>query len=116
MSYANLSKNTTQVTAIIINPNGTMTGLDSNYEPVYEPTTIATIKGNLTSLSSAELVARSQLQDNSTKKLIIDDNTLNRTIKYTYEVTIDSIVYKITGSPKHPVLPIGWLTVYLLEK
>ncbi len=116
MSYANLSKNTAQVTAVIDNPAGGTTVLDSNFQPVYVPAIIATIKGNLTSLSSAELVARSQLQDNSTKKLIIEDNTLNRTIKYTYEVTIDSIVYKITGSPKHPVLPIGWLTIYLTKK
>ncbi len=117
MSYANLSQNTLQVTAIVKDPAGGTTTIDPvTRQPVYTESTIATIKGNFTSLSSAEKVARSQMQDDSQNKLIIEDNTLNRTIVHSYEITIDSVVYKITGTPKKPVLPIGWLTVYLVAK
>jgi len=102
------------VTANIINPAGGTTTLDADYQPVYVPSAPIVITGaTFTQLTSVELVARSQLQDDSQFKLRITDNTLNRTINHTFTVTIDSVVYKINGKPKVPVQGNGRITIYL---
>jgi len=115
MSFADLIHEVDTVSAQLIDPNGggTTTIDPVTYEPVYTPADPITVTGVLTQLSSSELVARQQLQDNSTYKLIVDDTTRNRTIDHTYSATIGADNYKITGEPKKPVLNGCWITIYL---
>ena len=117
MSYSALSFNTKQVDVSIIDPAAGTTTLDPvTREPIYSLGVLFTIKANFTHLSSSEKVARSQLQDDSQFKIIIEDTESNRTITNKFQASINNVIYNITGEPKKPVLPIGWMTVYLKEK
>ncbi len=117
MSFADLITGVTTVTASIVDPNGGTTTRDPvTLKIITTPATPVSVNSVFTQLSSSELAARQQLQDNSKYKLIIEDTTINRTFNHTYEVTINGTTYNITGEPKKPVLPIGWLTIYLSAK
>ncbi len=116
MSFADLIVGVETVSASIQNPESVMTGLDANLNPIYTASTPITTTAVLTHLTSSELAARNQIQDNSQYKLVINDNTTNRTINHTFEVTIDSIPYTINGDPKKQVLSIGWITLYISKK
>ena len=71
--------------------------------------------GNFIHLSPTEIVARQQLQDDSKYKLVLKDTIENRTITSVYTATINTVVYKITGQPKHPQFANAWITVYISE-
>ncbi len=105
-------------TASFVNPAGGTTVLDPvTYQPVYTPATpIVVTNATFNQLSSTEQAARQQLQDNSTHKIRIDFNETNKTIDHTFEVTTESIEYRITGKPKHPTMGEGRITIYLLKK
>jgi len=101
-------------TASFVNPLGGTTVLDSNYEPVYTPTSpIVVTNATFNQLSSTEQAQRQQLQDDSTHKVRIDFNDLNKIINFTYTVEIEGKEYEITGDPKHPIMCEGRITIYL---
>lgn len=115
MSYTDLKAGTTPVSISFIKP-GVPTQDPNTLEMIYpEGTTIATT-GNFIHLSPSEIVARQQIQDDSKYKLVIEDTTLHRTIDNVFTATIDSVVYEITGKPKHPQFSNAWITVYINEK
>lgn len=106
------------VTASIVDPNGGGTTIDPLTQlPVITPgTPIVVTNATFNQLTSTELVARSQLQDDSKYKLRIDYNALNKTIDNTFEATVDSKVYRINGEPKKPIMGQGRITLYLSKK
>jgi len=115
--YKGLIQNTNQVSMSFVDPAGGGTTLDPvTYEPVYTPATPVVIDGNFVDLSPTQIAARQQIQDDSRYKAVIEDNTSNRNILATWEVTIDSVVYSITGRPRKPQFSYGWITVYLRKK
>jgi len=99
-----------------VNPAGGTTTLDADLQPVYIAGSPLVINGNFVDLSPTQIAARQQIQDDSRYKAVIQDNTSNRTILATWEVTIGSVVYEITGRPRKPQFSKGWITVYLKKK
>ena len=95
----------------LMSDTGTTT-LDENYEPVFTPDNIITLHAPKVDLSASEKVARNQLQDNSTHKLIIPKNSVNTAINNKWTIKIDNVDYKITGVKK-PVLDLDIMTVYI---
>ncbi len=96
------------------NPNESVVWDAVNLRDVYTPSTPILIDdATFNQLTSTELVRVSQLKDSSTHKARIEFNTLNKTIDETFIATIDSIPYKITGKPKHPMMGDGRITIYL---
>ncbi len=105
-------------TASFVDPNGGTTTRDPiTYEIIPTPATpIVVNNATFTQLTSKEIAQRDQIQDDSTHKVRIDLTTQNKTINSTYEVTLEGIIYKITGQPKHPVMGDGRITIYLSAK
>ena len=66
-------------------------------------------------LTSQEQIARNQLQDDSKYKLYVDNNAVNKLITNEMTVTINTIKYRINGTPKISPLGHGWITVYITE-
>lgn len=114
--YSGLVQNTALISMSFVDPAGGTTTLDSNYQPVYTPSTPLIVNGNFVDLSPSEIVAREQIQDDSRYKAVLEDTELNRTIKAAWEVTINNVVYEITGRPRKPQFSNGWITVYLRKK
>lgn len=115
MSYNDLKTGTTPVDISFIKP-GVAVQDPVTFVITYPPGTTINTTGNFIQLSSAQIVARQQLQDDSKYKLVIKDTTLNRTITNVFTATIDGVVYEITGKPKHPQFSNAWITVYINEK
>jgi hypothetical protein len=115
MSYESLIAGTDQVSISFISPGGAT--LDPvTYEPVYSAGTTIVKDGNFIQLTSAEIAARQQRQDDSRYKLVIKDTVENRTITSVFTATIDGVVYLINGQPKHPQFSKAWITVYISKK
>lgn len=115
--YSGLIQNTNLLSMSFVDPAGGTTTLDPvTYQPIYTTSTPLVVNGNFVDLSPTEIVARSQIQDDSRYKAVLQDTALNRTIESSWEVTIDSIVYEVTGRPRKPQFANGWITVYLRKK
>lgn len=98
------------------NPAGGTTTLDPvTYQPVYTPGTPIVLDGVKLDLSVSEIAARQQLQDDSKQKIVLDDTAEAKSLTNLYEVTVDNIVYEITGVKK-PRLPDSLVTVYINKK
>jgi len=108
------SKNLKKELFSFIDPAGGTTVLNANYQPVYTPATPVVLTGVKLDLTVGELSARQQLQDDSKYKIVLKDTTISRALKTTYNVTVNSVVYKITGIKK-PKLPNSLITVYIKE-
>ncbi len=116
MSFADFIADAETVSASFVNPKGGTPVQDPDTMQItYPPADPVVLTAVLLDITYSEQVDRSQLQDNSTNKLIIEDTTANRTINHTWTVTIDGIKYNITGKPKHPRLGTGIITVPLLK-
>jgi len=113
--YSGLIKNTTQLSMTFSNP-GTAVQDPVTYVITYEGKTSFDVMGNFVDLTTTQIAARQQIQVDSRYKVVIEDNTLNRTIPATWTVTIESVVYEITGRPRKPQFSNGWITVYLKKK
>lgn len=114
MSYADLKAGTTPVSISFISPSVPTQDPDT-LEMIYSNGTTIETTGNFIHLTPAEIVRRQQIQDDSRYKLVIEDTTLNRTITNVFTATIDGVVYKIIGKPKHPQFSNAWITVYINE-
>ena len=115
--YSGLVQDTMLIYMSFVDPAGGTTTLDPDtYQPVYTPSTPIVVNGNFVDLAPSEIVARSQIQDDSRYKAVLEDTATNRTIESSWEVTIDSIVYEVTGRPRKPQFSNGWITVYLRKK
>ena len=108
------SANLLKESCSFVDPAGGTTVLNANYQPVYTPATPIIIEGVKLDITVGELSERQQLQDDSKYKIVLKDTTISRALKTTYNVTVNSIPYEITGIKK-PRLPNSLITVYIKE-
>ena len=114
--WSSWSANLKKESCSFYNPAGGTTTLDPvTYQPIYTPSTPIVLEGVKIDLSVSEIAARQQLQDESKQKIVLDDTADAKSLTNLYEVTVDSIVYSITGVKK-PRLPNSLVTVYIKEK
>lgn len=97
-----------------VDPAGGSTTLDENYQPVYVESDPIVLDGVKLDLSVSEKSARSQLQDDSKYKIVLEDTENAKSLTNKYIVTVDSVEYDITGV-KAPRLPNSLVTVYIKE-
>ena len=113
MSFNDLKRNAKTFQCSFVDPAGGTTVEDPNtYVSTYVPTTPIILEGIFTDLSTSEKVKMTQLQDDSTHKIITNDTATGRTINNKFRVTVDGQLYQITGTKK-PVLSNSWLTFYV---
>ena len=113
MSYADLIEDMTLSTLVF---KGLSVPVQDpvTFKVTYTDATVLTTTGLLTNLTVGEKVARQQLQDATTHKLVLDDITENRVITRLLTVVVDGVTYQITGV-KLPKISDSWITVYIKE-
>lgn len=115
MSWASIKQNATVLPATIKQNSTASTDSWGNIV-ITESDLVVDIDSILSQLTSQEIIARDQLQDDSQLKLYIENNTINKTITNAMTVIRDNITYRINGKPKVSPLQHGWITMYLTEK